>query len=74
MCLEQGNQQAGRSNNFFDWSDIHFEREYEMMFLLYISKHKAIILPKRFFELNDDIDLFKIIVSKHVETNKIKFI
>jgi hypothetical protein len=32
-------QQAGRSNNFFDWSDIHLAREYEEMFLLYISKH-----------------------------------
>ncbi|MBU9713977.1 YcxB family protein [Evansella tamaricis] len=67
-------QQTGRSNNFFEWSDIHLAREYEEMFLLYISKHKAIILPKRFFQLNDDIDLFKIIVTKHIESSKNKFL
>ncbi|WP_216828089.1 YcxB family protein [Alkalihalobacterium elongatum] len=66
-------QQTGKSNNFFDWRDIHLAREYEKMFLLYISKHKAIILPTRFFESKDNLDLFKIIVSNNIEPNKIKF-
>ncbi|MBU9722366.1 MULTISPECIES: YcxB family protein [Bacillaceae] len=67
------NQHAGLSNNFYEWREIYLAKEHEKMFLLYTSKHKAIILPKRFFELNDDMDLFKMIVSNNiVESSKMK--
>ncbi|WP_078552038.1 YcxB family protein [Bacillus alkalicellulosilyticus] len=65
-------QQLKRSNNHYDWTDLHFAAEYEEMFLLYISKQKAIVLPKRFFESHDDISLFKELISKNIETSKIK--
>ncbi|TRM12177.1 YcxB family protein [Lentibacillus cibarius] len=67
------NQQIRRSNNFFEWSDIRLALEREEMFLLYVSKRKAIILPKRFFGSDDEFDLFKNIVSKNIETSKVKF-
>ena len=67
------NQHIRRSNNFFEWRDIRLALEREEMFLLYVSKRKAIVLPKTFFGSNDEINLFKNIVSKNIETSKIKF-
>jgi len=66
------NQQIRRSNNFFEWSDIRLALEREEMFLLYVSKRKAIVLPKTFFGSSDEINLFKNIVSKNIDTSKVK--
>lgn len=67
------NQKVRRSNNHYSWSDFQLSIELEEMFLLYVSKRKALVLPKRFFSSNDDIELFKRIVSENMDNSKMKF-
>ncbi|SDB89752.1 YcxB-like protein [Pelagirhabdus alkalitolerans] len=66
-------QKIRRSNNYYEWNDIQVAIEQKDMFLLYVSKNKAIVLPKSFFESSEKIDLFKKIISEYIETAKIKF-
>jgi hypothetical protein len=64
------NQKRGRSINYIEWNEIVFVREYPPLFLLYISKNKAIVMPRRFFESNEEIKLFKQIIKGNVSSEK----
>lgn len=66
-------QKIRRSSNYFEWDDFLFAIEREEIFLLYVSKHKAIVLPKSFFSSTNEIVLFKGIVSTNMEASKVRF-
>ncbi|WP_064094146.1 YcxB family protein [Rossellomorea aquimaris] len=66
------NQKRGRSITYIEWNDIVSIREYPPMFLIYVSKNKAIVIPKRFFELSEEIMLFKKIMNENVASEKNK--
>ncbi|WP_392389068.1 YcxB family protein [Gracilibacillus massiliensis] len=63
------NYQSGRSHVYIEWENIIKGYEHNDMFCLYISNMKAILLPKRYFESNDDISSFKKLISEN--SNKI---
>ncbi|WP_083270565.1 YcxB family protein [Bacillus marinisedimentorum] len=55
-----------------EWGDISVAKEDKDMFRLYVSKNKAIILLKRFFDSNDQKNVFKTLIKKNLESKKIK--
>jgi hypothetical protein len=61
-----------KSNAFIKWEEILKGYEHGNMLRLYISRNKAIILPKRFFRSNDDLITFKKIIRNNL--NKAKLI
>lgn len=64
---EEGvHQKVRRSDTYFEWSDFSSFREYPELFLMYVSKRKAILLPKRFFEDREEEEQFKRIVNDHL--------
>ncbi|CAN7268805.1 YcxB family protein [Rossellomorea sp. LjRoot5] len=64
---EEGiNQNRGRSINYIEWNEIVFVREDPPMFLLYVSKNKSIVIPRRFFESIEELKLFKQIIRENV--------
>lgn len=67
-------QKRINSNSYYDWDDIRSIYEYRDMYLLYVSKYNAIILPKRFFETENKRDLFKKVVCDNVATQKVKWL
>jgi YcxB-like protein len=64
------NQKRGKSINYIDWNEIVFIKEYSPMFLIYVSKNKAIVLPKRFFESDEQIKIFKNMIKENVPLEK----
>ncbi|MFD1361408.1 YcxB family protein [Lentibacillus salinarum] len=64
-------QKRGKSNTHFEWDDIIKAYENKELFRLYISKNKAIVMPKRFFNTKNDVELFKNIVRENSDTNRI---
>ncbi|UCZ53515.1 YcxB family protein [Bacillus shivajii] len=70
---EEGiNQTLKRSNTHYEWTDILSVYEQDVLFQLYVSKNKAILLPKRFFETKQERELFKDIVTRYITTKKVK--
>ena len=67
------NQQVKSSNSHLEWNDFIATFEHKDMFRLYISKHKAIVLPKRYFSSNEDRIYFKHIVEKNMPSKKVKW-
>ena len=49
----------GRTRSFYEWGNIVKGYESKYLFLLYVSKNKAILLPKRFFRTEADMEQFK---------------
>lgn len=72
VTTEGVHQQVKRMSSFFEWSDFLKVQELEHMFLLYLSKNKAVVLPKRHFQTWDDINLFRDFVAAHVVSSKLK--
>ncbi|MGD7044819.1 YcxB family protein [Jeotgalibacillus proteolyticus] len=65
-------QKFDRSVGYFEWNQIQNVHENKDMFRLYVSKAKAIILPKRFFNSNAEIELLKKLVRDKLDNNKVK--
>ncbi|MUV37875.1 hypothetical protein JNUCC1_01681 [Lentibacillus sp. JNUCC-1] len=61
------------SNKYYDWSDVRSIHELQEMYLLYVSKYKAIILPKRFLETDEQKQLLKQIIRRNITTQKTKW-
>ncbi|MBA2175984.1 YcxB family protein [Halobacillus locisalis] len=59
-----------KSYNYFEWSDLVSVYEYEEMFVLYVSKTKAIVLPKRFFETEKQQERFNQFVHERITISK----
>jgi hypothetical protein len=66
------NQKRGRSINYIEWNQIVSIKEYPPMFLIYVSKNKAMVVPKRFFECDEERKLFKKIIKENVTSEKNK--
>lgn len=60
-----------KSNNRFDWIDFLKAQEYEELFLMYLSRNKAIVLPKRFFRSKTQMENFKHLVSDHINETEL---
>ncbi|MDG5471448.1 YcxB family protein [Jeotgalibacillus sp. ET6] len=65
-------QKFDRSVGYFEWNQIQNVYENKDMFRLYVSKAKAIILPKRFFNSDAEIDLLKKLIRDNVDNKKVK--
>jgi YcxB-like protein len=65
-------QTFGRSAGYFEWSNVRSVYEDKDMFRLYVSKSKAMILPKRFFDSDSEIDHFKKLLRDQVDERKVK--
>ncbi|WP_345240653.1 YcxB family protein [Pontibacillus salipaludis] len=64
---EEGvHQKVRRSDNYYEWSDFSSLEETPELFLLYVSKRKAIVLPKRFFKNKEQQEQFKQIVRESI--------
>ncbi len=59
------NQVSKRFNSQYKWDDFIKMKVYKDMFLMYLSRNKAIILPKSFFKSDKDIQLFMEYISDH---------
>lgn len=59
--------------NHIKWSYFRSAHEMKDMFLLYMSDRMAIVLPKRLFESDESMGLFKKIVSENIEAKKVKW-
>lgn len=46
--------------------------QHDELFRLHISKSKAMVLPKRFFNSKEEINSFKEIVKQNLDANKEK--
>ncbi|WP_113971468.1 YcxB family protein [Rossellomorea aquimaris] len=66
-------QMRGRSTNYYEWADTLKVQGNKRMFLIYLSKNKAIPLPERFFKSHMDMDSFKKIVSDNMDSKKVHF-
>jgi hypothetical protein len=67
-------KKVNRTTTFLEWNYVQSAHEYQEMFCLYMSKNKAIVLPKSFFNSTSDIQLFKELVRQQLDTTKIKFL
>ncbi|RXJ02453.1 YcxB family protein [Anaerobacillus alkaliphilus] len=56
------------------WEDILSTTEYKDMFLLYVTKTSALILPKRYFKNKEDIVRFKGLLEEKINPKKLKLI
>lgn len=57
-------QQNGRSRSYIEWHDIRKGYEHPDMYLLYLSKNKAIVLPKDFFDDGEHRRNFRSLLKK----------
>lgn len=65
-------QKKQKSNSYYKWTDINHVYERKEQFNLYVSKNKAIILPKRYFKSIEEIDLFKTILNENLNKEQFK--
>ncbi|TYS58523.1 YcxB family protein [Sutcliffiella horikoshii] len=66
-------QKFDRSIGYYDWNQIQAAYESKDMFRLYVSRAKAIILPKRFFSSEVEIQLLKSLIKENLSKEKVKF-
>jgi hypothetical protein len=55
-----------RGNKIVKWDDFTDMNEYNDMFIFTVSKSNAVVIPRRFFEDENDIIVFKEIVENNV--------
>ncbi|MCP3026456.1 YcxB family protein [Halobacillus sp. A5] len=65
-------QKTKNATNRFKWSDLMAVHEHKDMFQLYLSKQNAMIVPKWFFQSEDDVQAFKTMVKNQSNTKQIK--
>lgn len=65
-------QKIGKSHSLIEWKSILYVREHKDLFLIYLTKRAALILPKRYFESNEDVGCFKNMINKNLDTKKNK--
>ncbi|WP_185819643.1 DUF4870 domain-containing protein [Salibacterium salarium] len=59
-------QETNRSVTFYRWNEIKKIIEHNEMFLLYITREKAIVIPKRYFTLEEEQSKFWEMVNERV--------
>jgi YcxB-like protein len=73
ISSQEIHQKIGRSNNYLEWEQIRTAYENTEMFRLYVSRAKAIVLPKRYFASEEEIKLLKRLITKNLSKDKVKF-
>ncbi|MYL22049.1 hypothetical protein GLW04_19425 [Halobacillus litoralis] len=66
------NSKVRKSNTYFEWNDFIAVLEHEDMFRLYTSKNKGLVIPKRYFSTKEDIIFFKKLVTRNMDSKKVK--
>ncbi|WP_223702502.1 YcxB family protein [Sutcliffiella deserti] len=66
-------QKVKRSVVYWDWNDINSIKEHKEMFLFYVSKNKAVILPQKFL-FNDDQSRLRRIIQQNAVSQKVKLL
>jgi hypothetical protein len=59
--------------NDYDWNYLYSVREIKKGFVLYYSANTAFALPKRCFNSEQEMNLFKELVLEHLNTNRVHF-
>jgi YcxB-like protein len=73
ISSQEIHQKIGKSNNYLEWEQIRTAYENTEMFRLYVSRAKAIVLPKRYFASEEEIQLLKRLITKNLSKDKVKF-
>jgi hypothetical protein len=55
------------------WEDIYKIGETGSLFAFFVSSNRALILPKRFFQSEEDKQFFKELARKHMFSSRVKF-
>ncbi|QAA35366.1 YcxB family protein [Clostridium manihotivorum] len=55
-------------NTIVKWDDFTNINEYNDIFIFTVSKRNAVVIPRRFFEDENDIIIFKEIIEKNVSS------
>ena len=63
-----------QTNALYLWNDIIASKEYKDMFILQVSKIKAMVIPKRYFSSEDDIKCFKSLIIEKSMSSKVKLL
>ncbi|MDG5471269.1 YcxB family protein [Jeotgalibacillus sp. ET6] len=66
-------QNVGRSDAYLEWEQIRTAHENKDMFRLYVSRGKAMVLPKRFFKSEAEMRVFRKLIRENLSRNRIKF-
>lgn len=64
-------QMRGKSKVYYKWEDLNSAYEYKDMFRIHISKHQALVIPKRFFESDEDILKFQSLIRISMPEQKV---
>jgi hypothetical protein len=73
ISSQEIHQKIGKSNNYLEWGQIRTAYEHTDMFRLYVSRAKAIVLPKRYFASEEEIQLLKRMIITNLSKDKVKF-
>ncbi len=63
---------SDRLQSRYVWDEILSTTEYKDMFLLYVTKTSALILPKRYFKSKEEIGQFKGLLKEKIDPKKLK--
>jgi hypothetical protein len=66
------NEAIKKSKALIEWDDIILIKKYNDMYCLYLSKNKAIVIPKRYFDSIEKIQLFERIINDNFPPEKVK--
>ncbi|OBZ08424.1 hypothetical protein A8L34_24265 [Bacillus sp. FJAT-27264] len=65
--------QSDSSSGHVKWEEIYKIGETATLFAFFVSANQALILPKRFFQSEEDKQFFKELARKHMFSNRVKF-
>ncbi|NUU62932.1 YcxB family protein [Paenibacillus agri] len=65
--------QSDSGSGHVKWEEIYKIGETASLFAFFVSANQALILPKRFFQSEDDKQFFKELARKHMFSNRVKF-
>lgn len=68
------NLQTDKSNATFEWNDILSANEIEKLFILYVAKNKAILIPKRYFSSEEEIESFRLTIKSRVNVKNLNLL
>ncbi|TGA97796.1 YcxB family protein [Sporolactobacillus shoreae] len=60
------------SEVFYGWDGLRSACDYKNIYLLYVSALRMIMIPKRFFDKEEEIEAFECLLSAHISSEKIK--
>ncbi|WP_173916789.1 YcxB family protein [Halobacillus sp. Marseille-Q1614] len=64
-------QKLKNSTNDYQWTDIIAAFEQEELFQLYVARNHAMILPKRFFKSEEEVEQLRELIEKNAKSAKV---